>query len=183
MGTPIAFIFFQRGRPAHGIFNNLLHFRNIIIRILLVTRLEIEDISVAPVIAAAAAENFSALEPADEYQLVRLGDYKRLTVHFFVRNFKVFPQTLGDWMGRSNRPHPCLFFGASPFQVAAGSQKAHERFGFVGGVEKNHSHTAIDNGVAHPLDDFVRNQSCLACPHQIKTSVSSITSWVSPHSG
>ena len=50
----------------------------------LMAGLEIENMPFAPGVGAAAAEHFAALEPADEHQLVRLGDLKVLAVGFLV---------------------------------------------------------------------------------------------------
>lgn len=46
--------------------------------------LEIKDISMSPMIAAAAPEKLAAFIPAGKYQMIRLRNRKRLGISFFV---------------------------------------------------------------------------------------------------
>ena len=65
-------------------------------RVFLVSGTEVENLSESAVVAAAAAEYLAAREPAYEYKLVRLRDFKSLAVGLFHRKLYVLRQSLGD---------------------------------------------------------------------------------------
>lgn len=71
----------NRRSPFDRIHDDLLDLRLIIDWERLMTRAEVEHLTLAAVPAAAAAEHLAALEPADEYLLVRLRDIEVFAVH------------------------------------------------------------------------------------------------------
>lgn len=116
--------------------------------------LEIEHLALAARISYAASENFSALEPADKYQIVGIGNIEMFAVHFLVGNFNMFGKTGGYRVcGRGNsKSLPLVYF--SPFKGAARAHKPSERLGHVCGVKKYATHAA-QNALADFFNKFV----------------------------
>ncbi|MMZ60509.1 hypothetical protein D1872_226080 [compost metagenome] len=119
------------------------------------TRAEIEDLAQPSLIAAAAAENFAALEPGDEHQLIRGRDFKAFAVHFFLWNFNILAQSPRDRMARLNDPDPLFFPVIPPFQRSGvRSHQAAENLGGMPRVKHNQSH-AVQHLLPDPLDDRI----------------------------
>ena len=68
-------------RPADGLRDDLLHIGVMVAGAGLMAGLEVEDAALSAVPAAAAAENLAAWDPADEHQIVRLGDLNMILGH------------------------------------------------------------------------------------------------------
>ena len=64
---------FDRRGPAGGVHDHAADLRILVGRIRLVARAEVKDLALAPVVAAAAAKDFAAGEPADKDEGIRLG--------------------------------------------------------------------------------------------------------------
>src|SRR5437660_994973 len=86
------------GGPAHGVLDDLAHVLVEIGRECFVAGAEIKNLSGAALPGAAAAENLTAAKPADEDQLVGLGNVEVLAVHFFVFEHKMVVESLRDRM-------------------------------------------------------------------------------------
>ena len=94
----------------------------------LVTGAEVEDLAPAAVEAAATAEYLAALEPANEYQCVRIGYIEPFAVHFCVWNLEILTQSGGYWMPRLDDPDALFLTYLTPFEVAGGSHQLSENF-------------------------------------------------------
>ena len=71
----------------------------------LVTGTKVEDFPFAALEGAAAAEDLSSFEPADEDQFVGCGDIEELAVHFGMWQFEGFVvEAGGDRVGRMDDP-------------------------------------------------------------------------------
>src|SRR5262245_19040930 len=95
-------------------------------RVALVARPEVENLAVSPVVAAAAAEDLPAGEPADEDEHVRHGDVKRLSVHLLSLQFELRLQPGGDRVAALDHPEPLLLVRLAPLQVTRGPHQPAE---------------------------------------------------------
>ena len=109
--------------PHHGVVDDLTDIGVEEVAVGLMARLEVEDAAVAAFETAATAEYFTTLEPADEYQFVGGRNAKMFTIHFFVFQFKIIWQTLGNGVGFINNPKAFFFANFTPFQVAGGAHQ------------------------------------------------------------
>jgi hypothetical protein len=75
-------------RPARGIRDDASHVRMEVGWVGLVTGAEVEDPAAPALIATAAAEHLTALEPAHEHESVWRRDIEVLSVHFLVLDQK-----------------------------------------------------------------------------------------------
>src|SRR5579885_1881163 len=85
---------------------------------------EVKDAALAPCIAASAAEDLTAFEPAYEHQRIGLRNVEAFAVHLLVFQFKCFRQSFGDGMARFHDPEAFLLTILAPLEIAA---CAHQR--------------------------------------------------------
>jgi hypothetical protein len=95
-------------RPFHGVFQNLRDILAVEGRIALVAGTEIENLSEAALIAAAAAKRLAAREPANENQLVGRGNIEAFAIGFLVLQLDVFRQIPRDGVSRLDDPNALL---------------------------------------------------------------------------
>src|SRR5690606_40882573 len=96
---------------------------------------EVEDLPLAPVEAAPAAEDLPAGEPADKDQRVGLGDVEELAVHLLFFKLDGLADSLDDGMSRRDHPEPLPFARLSPLERARGAHQPLEDLGVVPRVE------------------------------------------------
>src|SRR6478609_1031563 len=72
--------------PAHAVGDHLLDLRLVVHRVLLVARAEVEDAALAPRERHARAEHLTALEGADEDEVVGFRNVEQLAVHLLLRD-------------------------------------------------------------------------------------------------
>src|SRR6185295_5987867 len=94
----------------------------------------------ATTISEAGAEYLAALVPRDEDGLERLGNEKRLAVHFGRRDFHVFAEPGRDRVVPVDHPDTLQFARLAPFQAAGCAHEAVEDFGEMAGVEDDKPH-------------------------------------------
>ena len=134
--------------PINGVANDRLNVGNMICRICLVTGLEIENFSISATECRAAAERLAALVPADEYQMLGLGDTERLGVHLLVRNFNISAESAADRVRRIADPQTFEITVFTPADIAGCTHEQLERLGMVSRMERDE---------AHSLEDVVAN--------------------------
>ncbi len=107
--------------------------------------------------AAAAAEDFPALEPAEEDELVGRRDVEMLAVHLLVLELDLLRQPGRDRVPGCHDPEPLALVGVAPLEVAAGAHQAHEDLGEMRRMEHDQAHAvkdarldAVDHGVLRP---------------------------------
>src|SRR5690349_16697826 len=93
----------RRG-PVGRVGDHLAHFGLVVGWVALVPWAEVEDLAAAAVVAAAAAKDLAALEPADEHQRIGRRDVKVLAIHLFLRKLEVRPQPISDRVARLQHP-------------------------------------------------------------------------------
>src|SRR5689334_25282481 len=94
----------DRGGPIDRIGDDPLDLGQMERRVRLVPRTEVEDTAASAVVAAAAAENLTAAEPADQDQGIGLGHVEELAVHLLVLDDDGFAQVARDGMARIDDP-------------------------------------------------------------------------------
>ncbi len=141
-----------RGGPAHRVGDDALNIGVVVCRVGFVAGAEVEDPAQPPRIAAAAAEDLAALEPAYEHQLVRGRDVERFAVHFLRLQVEVFGQALGDRVASGDRPDPLPLARDPVFQVAGGAHQAVEDLGEMRGMQRDQPHSR-----QHPRLDAVHD--------------------------
>jgi hypothetical protein len=140
------------GEPAHGVAQHQLHLRLVVGGVGLVAGAEVENFAVAAFVATAGAEDFAALEPGDEDDVLRCGDGEGFAIHFFVGNFEIRAQAAGDWVAGVADPETLFFAGLAPAERAGGAHEALEDFGVVAGVQHQQAH-AFEHALVHALND------------------------------
>ncbi len=93
------------GGPADAVADHALYLRVVIDGVGLVPRLEVEDLAVAAAPDGARSEHLAALKPADEQQLIGLGDPEGLAIGLLVRELNESIHALGDGVRGVDRPH------------------------------------------------------------------------------
>ena len=91
------------------------------------TGLEIEDLAVAALIETAGAEHLAAAVVADEQQLIRRRDDKRLAVGLLVLQGEIAVDVLGDGMCRLDNPQHLAVPALTPGEVAGRAEEIAER--------------------------------------------------------
>src|SRR4030095_7958811 len=103
-------------------------------------RTEIKDFALAAVKGAAAAEHFSAFEPAYEYELIWCWYIKVLAIHFLVLQSNVLRKAGCDRMCWINDPNTLLLARFAPLQIAARTHQLFENFREVAGMQNDQAH-------------------------------------------
>jgi len=85
-----------------------------------VTRAEVEDLAAASLVDAAGAEDFAAGEPADEDQLVGLGNEEVLAVGLLMLEDDLLADAAGNRMALLDDPEDLLVAGFAPFSSPEG---------------------------------------------------------------
>lgn len=116
--------------------------------VFLVSRLEIEDLSLSSAECYAAAENLSSRKPAHENDVLGVGNIERLAVHFLQGQLKVSWHTLRYGVGGLNAPYP-FTVAVTPLKIAGSSHKALEYFAVMRGVKSDKAHSAPNVAADH----------------------------------
>ena len=141
--------------PFDGVGDDLLHLRHVVDGEGLVAGLEVEDLAATAVEAAAAAEDFAALKPADEHEVVRCGDVEVFAVGLLVRDDDLFLETVDDGMGGIHDPHDHHLVVFSPLEVeGGGAADLVEDLGSVAGVQHDEAHAVLYT-LVYALHDLV----------------------------
>ena len=110
----------------------------------LMTGRKIEDSAVSALKCDAAAEDFAAFIPGDEYNILGSRDVEALAVHFRMRKFEVLRKSRRDRVCGLNGPDAFLFPDFAPFEVAGCSKHPHEDFGLVTGMKHDQTHSLLN---------------------------------------
>lgn len=145
------------GRPTDAVGNDVQNAGVVVGGVGFVAGAKVEDFAAPAIETAPAPKDFAALKPTDENEFVRLGDVKVFAVHFFMGDFDVVAQALGDGMAGVDDPDALFFADFAPFEVAGGAHEFDEDFGEMGGVQGNQSQPFFDDAFVNAVDDFVRN--------------------------
>ena len=119
--------------PADCVLEDLTDLGNVVGALGLVTGLEVEDLAEAAGPGAAGAEDFAACEPADEDQIIGLGNVEVLAVHLFLGQFEGSGDALGDGMGGAGAPY-ARTVALAPLQTAGAAQDVLHGLGGMCGV-------------------------------------------------
>lgn len=111
-----------RRSPTDSVGDHPLDLWMMIDRITFVTGAEIKDASAATAPCAAAAEDFTALEPGNENEIVGCGDAERFAIHFALFEFDAVVDAIGDGMTGVDDPDSLPFTGFAPAKGATGSK-------------------------------------------------------------
>src|SRR5882724_2383184 len=114
--------------PADGITQNQTHVLIIIDWVGFVARAEVKDFAVATFPGTAGAENFAALEPGNENNLIGRRHGERFAVHFDILDFEIAINPARDRMGWVANPEPFLFAGFAPDDRTTRTHQPHEWF-------------------------------------------------------
>ena len=117
--------------------------------------LEVEDPAHAARPGAAGAEHLAAGEPADEHQIVGLGNVEVLAVHLLVGQLEGLGNAPGDGMGGAGAPHAGAI-ALAPLEAAGGAQNRLHGLGRMGGMQADEAH-ALEHSVLHALHDLIGN--------------------------
>src|SRR5581483_3489596 len=112
--------------PARGVGDHAPDLRVEVGRVALVARPEVEDLAAAARVAAAAAEDLAALEPANEHQRLGRGDVEALAVHLLLGQLDRLAQASRDRVAGLEHPDPLVVVGFAPLEVAGGAHQAPE---------------------------------------------------------
>ena len=116
-----------RRRPLNSVVDYLFHILVEIGGERLMSGLEIEYFSVSSYIATARTESFSALVPAEQYNLLGFGYAERFSVHFLMLYFKIFSQALCYRVSGIYNPNSFHISVLSPTKVTGCTHKSFER--------------------------------------------------------
>jgi len=122
----------------------------------LVAGLEVEDPAAAALVAAAAAEDLAALEPADQHEAVGGRDVERLAVHLLLLDHEGFAEPLRDRVRPIDHPQPLALAGFAPGQVAGRAHQPLEDLREVSRVQDDKAHP-VEHAPVDPLDGRVRD--------------------------
>src|SRR6266513_993042 len=142
--------------PAKGIAQNHPDTLVIIDELGFVAGAEVKDLSVATFPGAARAENFTALEPGNENNLIGRRHGERFAVHFDILDFEIAIDPARNRMGRVANPEPFLFAGLAPDDGTTRAHQPHEWFRVMRRVQRDETHSlphsrqdALDDGVGY----------------------------------
>src|SRR5437016_5483516 len=106
---------------------------------------EVEDFAVRSVPSATGTENIASFEPGNENNFVRRRNGKRFSVHLRVLNFEVTIDPPCNRMRRITNPEPFFLARFTPGNGTTGPHQTHKRFGIMGGMQGDESHTLPDS--------------------------------------
>src|SRR5205809_4031891 len=144
------------GGPVNGIAKDQPDVLVIIDRIGLVAGTKVKDFSIATFPGATRAENFAALEPGNENNLIGRRHGERFAVHFDILDFEIAIDSARDRMGWVANPEPFLFAGFAPDDGTTRTHQPHEWFRVMRRVQRDETHSlphsrqdALDDGVTY----------------------------------
>src|SRR6478735_1680789 len=123
-------------------------------RMRLVAGSEVEDATAPALVAATAAEDLAALEPADQDQAVGCRDVEVLAVYLLVVEDERFAQSGGDRVSGVDHPDPFAFPGLTPLEAAGRAHQASEDPREVARMEDDEAHPVEDPRV-DAIEDLV----------------------------
>src|SRR5262249_23035962 len=130
----------------------------VVSRIRLVAGAEIEYFAAPTLVAAAATEDFAALEPAYEDQHVRCGNIKWLAVHLLLGDFDIISDAFHNRMSWFAHPQPFGLSGLAPFQIAGSAHHSLEKFRFMARMQHEQTHPIqyiLLYAIHHMILDFI----------------------------
>lgn len=92
---------------------------------------EVEDLALTASVAAPAAENLAAGEPAYKDKLIRLRNVEEFAVHLFLADLNAFAKASSNWVPWLHNPNPLLIVGFTPLKVAGCAHQLAEDLGEV----------------------------------------------------
>src|SRR5579859_5788968 len=141
-------------RPAHGVGNHPAYAGVKVGGVGFVAGAEVENLAPAASIAAAAAENLAAGEPADEDQGLERRDVEALAIHLLALDDQRFAQPSRNRVAGFDHPQPLVLVGLAPLQFAGGAHQPPEDPRIVGGMQHDQAH-AVEHALVDAPDDVV----------------------------
>lgn len=101
-----------------------------------------ENSSQAPHPTVSASEDITTLRLGDKHLFLGLWNFKILSIGLVRSDFKIFPQSLRNWVGRVDNPIPLPFPGVPPAQaVGPASHESLKDYGGMCRMQNDQPHT------------------------------------------